>query len=58
MTYCHVSAQIAQHAHDCDSVVCSNCDSENVDSEQAGKFWFKRCLDCDHYEDNHQNYED
>lgn len=57
MTYCHISAQIAQHAHDCNDETCSECDSENLEIEQSGNLWSKNCLDCGHYEDNHQNYE-
>ena len=57
MNYCHVSAQIAQHAYDCDEARCSECDSDNVETEQYGKVWSKDCLDCGHYEDNEQDYE-
>ena len=57
MTYCHVSAQIAQHASDCDEIRCSECDSEDLEVEQYGKVWSKNCLDCGFYEDNSQNYE-
>ena len=51
MTYCHVSAQIAQHSDDCDiDVTCDQCGSDNVDYE-TGINWFKSCLDCEFYED-------
>ena len=51
MTYCHVSAQIAQHANCDKEVTCDKCDSDNVDYED-GDIWFKHCLDCGFYEDN------
>ena len=56
MTYCHVSAQIAQFADDCDSEICPECDSELVVS-QLGTMWSKHCEDCGHHEDNEQDYE-
>jgi translation initiation factor 2 beta subunit (eIF-2beta)/eIF-5 len=52
MTYCHVSAQIAQHAHDCDEIRCSECDSEEVEVKRNKRYWSKNCLDCGFYEDN------
>jgi hypothetical protein len=52
MTYCHVSAQIAQHAHDCDEIRCSECDSEEVEVERNNRYWSKDCLDCGFHEDN------
>ena len=52
MTYCHVSAQIAQHSDNCDiDVTCDQCGSDNVKYEN-GDIWFKHCLDCGYYEDN------
>jgi pimeloyl-CoA synthetase len=51
MTYCHVSAQIAQHADDCDiDVTCDFCKSDNVDYI-TGPEWYKHCGDCGVYED-------
>lgn len=51
MTYCHVSAQIAQHADDCDiEVTCAFCGSDDVKYE-TGAEWFKHCYICGTYED-------
>ena len=57
MSYCHVSAQIATHADDCDEIRCSECDSDDVIAEEYGKFWSIYCFECGHDEDNSQNYE-
>lgn len=57
-TPCIVSMQIAQHAHDCDDIRCSECDSDEIEVEQYGKFWSKQCVECGYYEDNSQCYEE
>ena len=57
MSYCHVSAQIAQFADDCDSEVCPECDNENLEVSQLGTMWSKHCSDCGYYEDNEPDYE-
>jgi predicted nucleic-acid-binding Zn-ribbon protein len=52
MNYCVISQQIAQHAHDCDEIRCSECDSESVEVERNKNYWSKKCLDCGFSEDN------
>ena len=42
MSYCHVSAQIATHADDCDEIRCSECDSKAVIIEGSSIY----CIDC------------
>ena len=54
MSYCHVSAQIAQYAHDCDEIRCSECDSAALIIEQNGNLSSVYCIDCQHEEDNLQ----
>ena len=52
MSYCHVSSQIAQHAHDEDEIRCSECDSAALIIEQNGNLSSVYCIDCQHEEDN------
>ena len=59
MTYCHVSTQIAEHAHNVDDdVTCDVCKSDNVEVDDLGQFWYKHCQDCGWEENNEIDYGD
>lgn len=57
MSYCHVSAQIAEYADQCEDETCPECDSDELEVSSLAGMWWKKCNECGYYEDNEPDYE-